>query len=206
MRLAKQRLLPIGVPWQIIPSASFLKLLAYESPSDGPTQVSFVAHFGLFEQRRSNTSTLGSESVEKAVSPHEAAELERWDDAAAYQLVRVSFERGLWIRMFPGFGDGEVLDPAVFDSSALPFQDLSPQNLEEMRRAFWQQWIASGACPDPRMYEVERSVWLDELRLSAKGYRHVVICGHDAFIEVAAKSWNWKSDGALREGAHQLGS
>lgn len=199
----RQRLRPVKVPWQISPSASFLKLLAFESASDGPAQVSFVAHFGLFEQLPESESPSVSNSITTAASPHENTELEHWDGSAVYQLVRVSFERGLWIRMLPGYGDSDVLDPMAFDASALPLQDLSPANLEEMRRGFWQQWTASGFCPDPRMYEVEGSDWLEELHLGAKGYRHIVICGHDAFIEVIAKSWNWKPDGVLSERASQ---
>jgi hypothetical protein len=198
MRASKQRLIPVKVPWQVSVSASFLKLLAYESATDGPAQVSFVAQFGCLEQGRAGRDALVGHSVDRVSSPYDGSERQPLDGKEGYQLVHVSFERGLWIRMLPGFSESEILDPNSFDTSALLPLELSPKNLNEIRKTFWQNWIKSGVCPDPRMYEVEESSWLEELRLTTKGYRHIVICGHDAFIEIIAKSWNWKSGGALR--------
>jgi hypothetical protein len=37
------------------------------------------------------------------------------------------------------------------------------------------------------------------MNLSGENYRHIVICGHDALIEMIAKSWKWISNGAFGE-------
>lgn len=38
---------------------------------------------------------------------------------------------------------------------------------------------------------VESSQWIAQLELHGYGYEHIVVEGHDAYVEILAKSWQW---------------
>ncbi len=67
--------------------------------------------------------------------------------------------------------------------------------VQERVKALWERWRQSGRCPDPRMYEVVGSHWIEALGKVAHGLTHFIIVGHDSFIEVIAKAWRVESDG-----------
>ena len=78
------------------------------------------------------------------------------------------------------------------------FFDLISQDSEIGCEKFRTYWKETSICPDPRIYEVENSKWLEnEARAIKLGCKHFIVLGHDNYIEVLAKDWNWVSLGAL---------
>ena len=179
----KQRLRPLIVPWMVSPSVSNLRLIACEDCVAAPTHVRFYAHFGL----RAETITsqrVGFPTAEIAIDPDTCCLQD-----AADGLVEIAFERSLWTRTSPAFSDRHVLNPDEFDESAIPYS-VPTADVGALQRDFQSLWLKTGNCPDPRAYLVESSEWLAKLNLH--GYEHIVIEGHDAFVEVLAKSWQWR--------------
>jgi hypothetical protein len=172
----------------------YLRLSASESSSDKPTQVRFVAHFGLED---SDTSSWDQTTVQTFYSPYDS-NIKLGPKSGPYQLVRISFVRGLWVRMLPSFSDAESIDPQLYDYSAVPCPYEPGQPIDPWLRSFQQCWVQKRSCPDPQMYQVNNSLWLHEHGLINEGLTHYLLLGHDAYVEVIAQSWTWESEGALR--------
>jgi len=175
----KPRLIPVKVPWMVTPSTPFLQLHVSEDPHDKPSEVQFVGHLGPLAQK-----------------------------GKAYQLIRVILEPGVWLLMRPGHADTEPIDLSQYDLCELPQRVSDPQ---EYVRRFRDQWRQTGLCPDPHMYELERSPWLEEARTRAERlppwlekvgtgtheFKHVLISGHDYYVEVLTTGWRYESAGFL---------
>ena len=107
-------------------------------------------------------------------------------DALEYSRVRVHFEHGLWVQVQPSFSGRETLPPNMFDESALyPMLD---------RRAFREKWIATGLCPEPRVFEVEESEWLETCAPVRDDFRHYLVVGCDCWFQVLASGYYWEFD------------
>jgi len=187
--------LPVKVPWCISASAPFLKLRIGEADRESPTEVTAVAQFGL-QHEESGGEGLGIPSSIKIVQPPKAAA----DNSAnqptdgLYQLIRIVFESGGWARFNHSFADTQVVEEAAFDWSAMAhLRDAWKPGVESGRRYYWSLWRKSGICPNPRMYEVEGSIWTREINIKNLELKHYLILGHDAYIEVIAKTWRWES-------------
>lgn len=115
-----------------------------------------------------------------------------------YQLVRVRFAQGIAVRMLPNHSDDEAVDLDEYDFSKLSHQIQRGQQIEDWLRDFQNEWLHSGICPNPKMYEVKDSFWLREVAGESKEVGHYLLCGHDAHVEVVAKDWEWASEGSLR--------
>jgi hypothetical protein len=169
---------------------------AAESDPKHPTEVTAAAQFAL-EQQQDAKASAPSGSV-KIVQPP------RVDEATAatlpsmagglYQLIRIIFEDGLWVRFYPSFADTQVIEEAAFDWSALDHLNAHwKSGVEAYRRNFWSVWYQTGICPNPCMYRVEGSTWLREVNIVNPAFKHYLILGHDAYVEVIAKGWRWES-------------
>jgi len=180
-----QRLKPLKVPWQVSPSTPYLKLVSHELSGEFPTQVIFVANFGLRLTGVQKTD-LSLTRVFQASDPH--LHSLKADNDSATSLVRMDFRGGMWARITPAFSDREVLNPRAFDVSLIPYSNPS-NDVGVWLQDFQSFWLKSGSCPDPGVYTVESSEWIESLDLT--GFEHYVIQGHDAFIEVLAKDWKW---------------
>lgn len=174
----KQQLLPVKTPWQVSPSTPHLRLSAAEPDPDEPTRVWFAAHFAL-------------RSPEVAVAAG--------GDGGAYQLVRVTFESGLWVKVSPGFSDRAPIDRDAYDWGEVWGRAGEIIDTARWLREFKERWVVTGFCPDPRMYEVRNSDWLRETGAEAHGYNHYLILGHDAYIEVLGRTWRWESERTLED-------
>ncbi len=188
--MSPQRLLPLAVPWKVSPSTPFLRLRVEESGA--PTSVSFVAHFALFDDPSARDDRRSAEIV---LQPDDAIE-EQGPKIGPYQLVVVTFKAGIWARWSPAYGDSDVIHESLYDWSAVPFRYREGEDVGEWLRRFRGEWIKTGLCPIPGIYEVENSKWRQNV---ASGYRHFLIEGHDAYVEVLAEDWSWKSLRVLRE-------
>jgi hypothetical protein len=182
----KPKLIAVQVPWQVSPTTPYLRLRTSESDDDWPTEVAFLGYFGPVALPDWEPGQPGTGS------------------GTAYQHLRIVFEQGLWTCLSPGIHDGDPIDRARYDEAALPgFRDSGPTP-EAYIKAFWERWRSTGLCPDPGMYEVAQSTWMQAVgaaeRMQALGYaredyKHYIIEAHDSYVEVIAKAWRYESLG-----------
>lgn len=187
------KLLPVQVPWQVSPSTPFLRLIISE---DGSTQVKLVAHFG--PQEVAETPRRLGFSRALMVSTPERGDLDLSPKEAPFQLLVLTFKTGLWVRWSPSYADSQVVEEAAYDWSALACRFHAGEDPAEWLRRFREMWKSTSICPNPGIYTVVGSTWLQEMGEDGSAvYRHYLILGHDAYVEVIAEDWGWKSEGGL---------
>lgn len=189
----KPRLIPVKVPWQVSASVSCLRVYASEGAGSQCRSVDFIAHFGLARSDSEQRTVRGVRIVE---APGDFVPTD--GGIGAYRLVRVLFKEGLWVKVCPSHSDTEIIREDFYDWSALDWRvEDSPEGSAFLNR-FWDRWRNTLVCPDPRMYQVEESTWLQELGLdSGSGWKHYMILGHDAYVEVIARDWQWEMGQSL---------
>ncbi len=192
----KQKLVPASVPWMVSPSTPYVRLITTEGQL---TEVMFAAYFGIGDEisDTSNPSVIGHTSVAIVDNPYDLSEKSE-DEDGAYRVVKLQFQGGLWARMSPSYSDREVLNPSLFGFSSV-WSEYSPeQDIDNWLSSFRQEWLRTSICPDPRFYEVKNSLWLQELKTDESEYKHFIVKGHDAYVEVVAQGWSWNSEGTLK--------
>ena len=190
--MKKQRLIPLRVPWMVSPSTPFLRLFASEQPSQEKTYVEFVAYYKCEENPSVQSSTTGVH----VVRPPAIFQADNTGHGP-YRLLRVEFESGLWVKLSPAHSDKEVVEDARFDWSGVPGRWSHGEDIYEFLERSKEEWLRSGICPDPNIYEVEESQWLDETEARHDGHKqwkHFLVLGHDAYAEVIARAYS------IREG------
>lgn len=190
MQAHRQQLVPVRVPWMVSPSVPYLRLASSESQSDIESAISFIAHFGLEHPQEESTDV----PPRKIASPYHPKS-DRGAPTGPYQLVRVRLHGHIAGRMLPGFSDREVVNPALYDRSLIPCPYTIGQCIDEWLHQFQHLWMKQRLCPDPLMYEVKESSWCSELGLT-RDWKHILVLGHDSYVEVIAKDWDWVSEGA----------
>jgi hypothetical protein len=196
----KPKLLPPEVPWRISPSTPFLKMIVSESASDQPTEVTFLSFLPSEEdlKRYAEGKDARDELIDNDTSLLGINDDKRGLDKRD-RIVKLTFDRAVWTRMYP-FDDEEVFN-CNYNWSAVGGRDFEPnpdpedwgeELWEESVKRFRQQWGRTSICPDPGMYEVENSTWLQETGASDEGLKHYLIIGHDVYIEILASSWQWE--------------
>ncbi len=169
----KPVLIPVEVPWMVDSATPFLHVSVSEDPNEEPSHVQFVGYVGPLAE-----------------------------DGKAYRVVRIVLEPGVWLHMRPGRFDTDAIDTSRFDASRLPV--IGPDPREYLRHSE-EEWRRTGVCPDPNMYEVDRSPWVREAGFAqssfpswlsqigvAEGHKHVLIAGHDYYVEVLTKGWRYE--------------
>jgi hypothetical protein len=188
----KEKPIPVRVPWGIDTGAPFLSLQA--SRTGEPLSATFVAYFRCDEQAATKPTppdVVGlSQNAYVASEPPEfvASSL---DDKAAYRLVRVLFTEGLTSRKSRAVSDSETVRAANYDWSAVATVPRPGELLEDAVRRAQQLWFLTGLCPSPRMYQIEHSIWLQQLGLSQELWKHYLLLGIDDYWEVVAQGWTW---------------
>jgi hypothetical protein len=191
MPTMKETLVPVQVPWMVSPSVPHVRLIAPESQSDGSAAITFIAHFGLEHLKPEPKDEVPT----KVFSPYDAM-TKLGPPEGPFQLIRIRLISHIASRMLPGLSDSEVIAPDRYDMTAIPCGYLPGQGVKEWLRQFQDSWRRQGRCPDPRMYEIKDSLWREELGASGD-FKHVLILGHDAYVEAIAKNWEWASDGRI---------
>lgn len=185
----RPRLKPLPVPWQVDPGAPFLRLTAAEQGSAEPTQVSFVAYF-LNEE----SSPGGADGTSAQIaSPPERLGAPR----GPLQLVVASFEAAVWARFNPSFSDTAEINFDEFDRSEMRLPYEPGTDAVAWVQRFRSLWHESGLCPDPRIYEIQYSQWLRDLHVQDPTFKHYLVLGHDATVDIAARDWSWESKGEV---------
>jgi hypothetical protein len=192
----KPKLLPAKVPWKISPSTPFLRMIVSESESDHPTEVTFLSFLPSEEDLKRYAE--GKDSRDESMDADTL--LFRGNVDKRDRIVKLTFDCAAWARMYPFDSDESVFD-SNYDWSAVGGRDFEPnpdpedwgeELWEESVKRFRQQWGRTSICPDPGMYEVYASPWLQETGASDIGLKHYMILGHDAYIEILASSWRWE--------------
>lgn len=172
----KPKLVPVKVPWQVSPSTPNLQLAALESSSF--CEVKLVAYFALGEEKIGMLDNVPSDF---------------------FQCLKLTFEGEIWIKMSPAYEDINVIDESIYDWSAVTFRYTPRQDPERWIQQFRNEWRRTFLCPNPRMYEVEWSSWLEETGIENHESKHYLILGHDAYIEILAETWKWESEKVLED-------
>ncbi len=191
-RTVQPRLIPLRVPWQVSPSTPFLSIHVSEEFEVGSTWAEFVAYFAIEDKSRVATD---GRSVKLVARPN-VDELD--SGSGPYQLLRVTFDSGLWVRVSPAWSDSEVVKESDYDWTSVPCGYEPGQDISVWLRHFRDTWTRESICPDPRIYEVHGSRWLDELGQGRATAKHILILGHDSYGEIIAEGWRWVSRGVLR--------
>ncbi len=186
----KPRLIPVETPWSVAGSASFLQL--HLSSNDKPEWISFVGYFRL-----DHRETEAEGYLVVAEQPPEFVRTELVE-GVPYRLVRVNFINGHNYRILPAISDREVFPENDYDWSAVP-GDLQPgeDTVSYMARTT-ECLLRNGNSPNPSMYEIDGSTWLEELGIKDCQYHHYLIAGDDKYVEVIAESWSWEAGQAVR--------
>ncbi|SKC08469.1 hypothetical protein [Luteibacter sp. 22Crub2.1] len=186
MSFPPQKLLPATVPWQVSPSVPHLKLQVGHDRK--PSSATFIGHFNDREHQLPSVPN----SVPKRIGVPDAFTPEDGRTLGRFQMVRVSFLGGLDSRVCHAVSDIEVLSERDFDWSAVPGGLLPGEKVSDNVKRIDAQWRTTGICPDPGVYEVQHSIWLRELGLDRRSLRHIIILGHDDYLEIIADDWQWE--------------
>jgi hypothetical protein len=187
MKKIKPRLLPVSVPWQISPSVPHLKV--QKAPEQHVVFATFIGHFKCDEAAHSKEESPALEVVVSVPEFESTSILTK----APFRMVRVDFGEEYEVRMMPAYSDSEVLPEKSYGWDAVPGALLPNETVDENLRRTEDLWLRTEICPDPGMYEVQNPPWLAEIpEERSRGLRHYVILGHDEYVEILAKAWNWK--------------
>ncbi|TXH77513.1 MAG: hypothetical protein E6Q88_00940 [Lysobacteraceae bacterium] len=176
-------LVPVQVPWMISPSVPYLRI---ESPESAP--LASVTFIGFFQLEGDPVNRAGPTVISDPGSfvPSDTAK------GSQHRLVRVLFGEGAQVRKRPAFSDLEVIPEQSYDWSNV-FSGIQDGETPEASVArVGHQWKITGFCPDPGMYEVRESNWLREIGLDPNQWRHYILLGHDEYVEVIAREYEWQ--------------
>jgi len=184
----KQLLRPPTVPWEVSPSVPHIGVR--QSDVDGSTYVTFIGFF------KTAALDAAADSVVATIpAPDGFVEAPDWH-GARHRLVQLEFSNCLQVRQTPAFADAEVVPEEMYDWSLVPSGIREDETVEACVQRVHDLWLATGACPDPGMYEVEGSTWLASLG-HPRHARHFLLLGHDDYLEVIASGWKWKPGQAV---------
>ncbi len=183
----KQKMIPVSVPWQISPSVPDLKIKRF---ADGYSlSVTFIGHFKCDELIGEKAA---SESIQVVT---EGAEFEPTPLSlkATFRMVRLNFLSAYFSRCCQSVSDSQTIREDDYDWSDVGSSLMPNESIEENFRRTRDLWLTTGVCPDPGMYEVRNSSLLLEYAQQSSELRHYIMLGHDEYIEVLAKGWNWEA-------------
>jgi hypothetical protein len=184
--LKKPKPKPLQVSWMVSPSTPFLQLVAQEGMSEHTVIVQFVAYdkrFDISLENKISTKTYVAES------PSEFRPSDGTINTNPYRLIRVCFPGEAYARVSPSLSDSHVIDESEFDWSDVPGRWEPGEDIFQYLKRQDQQWHQTGICPNPRIYHIEGSHWLNKVGSPADAVprlHHYMILGHDLFIEVLA--------------------
>lgn len=179
---------PVDVPWQVCPATPFLHLEISEEPQTA--RVTFAAHYGPISPSVGAPSLVsriaaGFSQVQIVSRPGRFRPHGGKEPVYGYHRVRAVFRDAIEAT-FRAIGKR---DDSAYDWSELPIQ-LEQVGVDRYVEKFWEMWVETSRCPDPRLYEV--------LGVADEGFRRWLICGEDAEVEVVAMGWEWQLGQPLR--------
>lgn len=160
--MPKAYVVPLDVPWMVSPSVSGMKV---EIEENGDTRVFFNV------------------SVRQGVEPRGQV-----PDPSNPRVV-VTFASGQWVSFCPASGDEGTIDFSIYDQAKLPLASVSP---DKYLNALDVLWVRAQRCPNPGIFEIESSDWVERTGAIRYDCRHYVIGGRDARLEVLARGFSWR--------------
>jgi hypothetical protein len=111
--------------------------------------------------------------------------------------VSLSFRGGQWLRLEPAVSDVTTVPPDRFDWNGLPFRGVKNEDLGGFLGEFRTSWLEAGNCPDPNIYEIMHSTWLNSSGAIRFGCKHYVVVGRDLWLELLALDFKWRYEQAI---------
>lgn len=188
------QLVPLVVPWSVAPSTPYLQLCADE---ECKAFVTFIGFFAFYEgDNQIDPKDIGPDgrllpsAGTTNVDPHKTD--------GRYQQVRVDFTSVYCACLSAPMSSKKIFDTDLYELSPVLGQGQK-QSSKDYLDWYNGLWHSTRECPDPSAYEVIESSWLKEKRFAGArgGLCHYVIVGEDAYVEVAARGWSWKSEGTI---------
>jgi hypothetical protein len=182
----KPKLLPVRVPWAVS-SVPYLRAQTVEE--DQPLSATFIGYFKRHDVVAAGGAARG---IERVLDPGEfrsAAD----DGTNAYRQVRINFHGGRHLRISPAVSEHDVIGDDGYDWSAVPGSLRAGEDAQDNLKRTESYWLEVGESPDPGVYEIEGSTWLDELCPQARGLHHYLLVGDDEAVEVVAQGWSWET-------------
>lgn len=185
MSLNKPKLLPARVPWAV----SSVPYLHAQTTKDGkPTSATFIGYFKLRDVVSADSVSNALEYVDDPGEFHPVND----DGRSAYRHVRINFKNGQYLRISPAVSEHDVIGYGNYDWSMVPGESQEGEDLQDNLKRTERYWLETGESPDPAVYEVEGSPWLEQLGAKARGLHHYIVVGHDDAVEVIAQAWSWE--------------
>jgi hypothetical protein len=178
----------IKVNWSVDLSTPFLSLLAIENSG---IEILFGADFGPHTREQNYLKKSDKTGFQEISIVDRPSDLDEVDFSRyQYQKVKIVFDNFYGVKMLSSQTDFSVIGYKNYDFTQIMFFDLLCQDSELWAERFYSYWEKTNICPDPRMYEVGNSRWLNETNASRFGCKHFTILGHDNYVEVLANNWN----------------
>lgn len=180
------KLLPMRVPWAV---SSVPYLRAQTSEMDKPLSATFIGYFKLHDVASAGNAAKG---VERVLDPGEFRPTAD-DRKNAYRHVRINFDGGRHLRISPAVSEHDIIGDADYDWSAVPGSLRAEEDAQANLQRSERYWLETGESPDPGVYEIDGSPWLEELGPQGRGLHHYVLVGDDQAVEVVAQGWSWEA-------------
>lgn len=183
----KPKLVPVSVPWMISPSVPYLRMQL--TPGGAPASATFIGFFKCDDMPWQGQFNQKPEVVRSAPD----FELRPLSEKAPFRMIRVTFLEGRSVKTHPAIADAEIVREDDYDWSAVESSLKPGETIEQNVVRTRDLWLTTGICPSPRMYEVVPSQWSIEENLGrSAGWHHYLLLGHDEYVEVLAKGWDWQ--------------
>jgi hypothetical protein len=88
------------------------------------------------------------------------------------------------------YSDSEVVPESLYDWSRVPGGMPEDGEWERAEEDLRNEWMKTGICPDPLMYEVIFGNGAEQGDPSVET-KHYLLLGHDVYLEVDAVGWRW---------------
>lgn len=165
------KLLAVKTPWQLESSTPFLEMNLYEN---GEAIISANVNFGL-NKKNPDLHKYPLDKIQN-MGLFTGENFEEFK----YQRINIRFEHFYSVIMNPPQTGIGVIDESKYDWSKIKFHNLFYDDIYKWQEKKLEYWTKTGYCPDPNMYEIKNSIWLENPMVVRLSYKHFLILGHDS--------------------------
>ena len=113
----------------------------------------------------------------------------RENDEQEEHKVIITYSHQAWVKITPAIFEKPTMSEEAFDWSEV--RPRMKSRVDEWLKEFNELWRSNGWCPDPGMYEVQNSEWLELTKASQLGYKHYLFRGEDVIVEILGREWEY---------------
>lgn len=150
-------LIPVKMPWRISPNHSGMQLSIGEYQTAYATEVTLQASICIVEP-----------------------DSNRWE----FHAIRIGFGTAVAAKLVPYFAEQYPLDCSLYEGHITAEQSPTVAKLDDFFREMDREWTETGMCPDSGLYKVEKSEWIEQLKLPPLEASHYLLIGREALIEI----------------------